>query len=73
MLESVRAQGKLDPELEAQILAADSKARLEDIYLPYKPKRRTKAQIAREPGLEPLADLLLSDPTTDPATAARRT
>jgi uncharacterized protein len=71
VLESVRAQGKLDPELETQILAADSKARLEDIYLPYKPKRRTKAQIAREQGLEPLADGLLSDPTTDPVTAAQ--
>jgi uncharacterized protein len=71
VLDSVRAQGKLDPDLEAQILAADSKARLEDIYLPYKPKRRTKAQIAREQGLEPLADRLLSDPTTDPATAAQ--
>jgi uncharacterized protein len=70
VLESVRAQGKLDPALEAQILAADSKARLEDIYLPYKPKRRTKAQIARELGLEPLADLLLGDPATDPAVAA---
>ncbi len=63
-------QGKLDDALEAQILAADSKARLEDIYLPYKPKRRTKAQIAREAGLEPLADLLLGDPTTDPPAAA---
>jgi uncharacterized protein len=71
VLDSVRAQGKLDPELEAKILAADSKARLEDIYLPYRPKRRTKAQIAREQGLEPLADQLLSDPTTDPATAAQ--
>jgi uncharacterized protein len=70
ILESVRAQGKLDAALEAQILAADSKARLEDIYLPYKPKRRTKAQIAREAGLEPLADGLLADPTQDPATAA---
>jgi uncharacterized protein len=70
ILESIRAQGKLDEALEAQIMAADSKARLEDIYLPYKPKRRTKAQIAREAGLEPLADLLLGDPTTDPATAA---
>ena len=70
VLESVRAQGKLDAELEAQILAADSKARLEDIYLPYKPKRRTKAQIAREQGLEPLAHQLLGDPTIDPATAA---
>ena len=62
ILESIRAQGKLDDELKAQIMAADSKARLEDIYLPYKPKRRTKAQIAREAGLEPLADLLLADP-----------
>ena len=70
VLESVRAQGKLDPALEAQILEADSKARLEDIYLPYKPKRRTRAQIAREMGLEPLADLLLGDPATDPAAAA---
>ena len=55
---------------EAQILAADSKARLEDIYLPYKPKRRTKAQIAREAGLEPLADALLADPSRDPQAAA---
>ena len=47
ILESIRSQGKLDEALEAQIMAADSKARLEDIYLPYKPKRRTKAQIAR--------------------------
>ena len=51
-------------------MAADSKARLEDIYLPYKPKRRTKAQIAREAGLEPLADALLGDPTLDPQAAA---
>jgi protein Tex len=70
ILESVRSQGKLDAALEAQIMGADSKARLEDIYLPYKPKRRTKAQIAREAGLEPLADRLLTDPTTDPQTAA---
>ncbi|HEU5109483.1 MAG TPA: Tex-like N-terminal domain-containing protein, partial [Micromonosporaceae bacterium] len=70
ILDSVRSQGKLDDELEARILAADSKARLEDIYLPYKPKRRTKAQIAREAGLEPLADLLLGDPGRDPATEA---
>ena len=55
ILGSIREQGKLDDALEAQIMAADSKARLEDIYLPYKPKRRTKAQIAREAGLEPLA------------------
>jgi protein Tex len=66
ILESVRSQGKLDEALEAQIMAADSKARLEDIYLPYKPKRRTKAQIAREAGLEPLADALLADPACDP-------
>ncbi len=71
VLDSVREQGKLDDALEAQILLADTKARLEDIYLPYKPKRRTKAQIAREAGLEPLADGLLTDPTQDPqATAA---
>ncbi|MEE1942147.1 Tex family protein [Streptomyces sp. TRM 70361] len=70
ILESVRAQGKLDDELAARIRAADSKARLEDIYLPYKPKRRTKAQIAREAGLEPLADGLLSDPTVEPSAAA---
>lgn len=66
VLESVEAQGKLDDTLRAQILAADSKARLEDIYLPFKPKRRTKAQIAREAGLEPLADALLADPSRDP-------
>jgi uncharacterized protein len=66
ILESIRSQGKLDAELEAQILGAESKARLEDIYLPYKPKRRTKAQIAREMGLEPLAEGLLADPTQDP-------
>jgi uncharacterized protein len=70
ILESIRSQGKLDEALEAQIMAADSKARLEDIYLPYKPKRRTKAQIARENGLEPLADLLISDPSQDPRAAA---
>src|SRR5919109_3269775 len=56
VLESIRSQGKLDDALETQIRAADSKARLEDLYLPYKPKRRTKAQIAREAGLEPPAD-----------------
>jgi uncharacterized protein len=70
VLESIEAQGKLDDALRAQIMAADSKARLEDIYLPYKPKRRTKAQIAREAGLEPLADRLLGDPTLDPNAAA---
>ncbi|MFE9747603.1 Tex family protein [Saccharothrix saharensis] len=71
VLESIRSQGKLDEALEASILAADSKARLEDLYLPYKPKRRTKAQIAREQGLEPLADGLLGDPTQDPQEVAR--
>ncbi|MGH9022729.1 MAG: Tex-like N-terminal domain-containing protein, partial [Acidimicrobiia bacterium] len=70
ILESIRSQGKLDPALEARIAAAGSKARLEDIYLPYKPKRRTKAQIAREAGLEPLADRLITDPTLDPQMAA---
>ncbi|HZN73307.1 MAG TPA: Tex-like N-terminal domain-containing protein, partial [Micromonosporaceae bacterium] len=70
ILESIRTQGKLDAALEAQIMAADTKARLEDIYLPYKPKRRTKAQIAREAGLEPLADLLLADPAQNPQLAA---
>ncbi|MFE2239732.1 Tex family protein [Streptomyces virginiae] len=69
ILDSVREQGKLDAELEARINAADTKARLEDIYLPFKPKRRTKAQIAREAGLEPLADGLLSDPSVEPAAA----
>ena len=66
ILESIESQGKLTDELKAQILAADAKARLEDIYLPFKPKRRTKAQIAREAGLEPLADALLADPNLDP-------
>ncbi|WP_158886940.1 Tex family protein [Amycolatopsis anabasis] len=70
VLESIRNQGKLDEALEAQIMAADTKSRLEDIYLPYKPKRRTKAQVAREAGLEPLADGLLNDPNTDPQAAA---
>ncbi|MCX5415467.1 Tex family protein [Streptomyces sp. NBC_00059] len=70
VLDSVREQGKLDATLEAQIRAADTKARLEDIYLPFKPKRRTKAQIAREAGLEPLAGGLLDDPSVDPLAAA---
>ncbi|MEV7726017.1 Tex family protein [Streptomyces sp. NPDC087917] len=70
ILDSVREQGKLDDALEARINAADTKARLEDIYLPFKPKRRTKAQIAREAGLEPLADGLLADPSKEPAAAA---
>ncbi|MFG2878925.1 Tex family protein [Streptomyces sp. NPDC048337] len=70
ILDSVREQGKLDAELEARINAADTKARLEDIYLPFKPKRRTKAQIAREAGLEPLAEGLLADPSVEPAAVA---
>ncbi|WP_328321049.1 Tex family protein [Streptomyces sp. NBC_00388] len=70
VLESVREQGKLDATLEAQIRAAGTKARLEDIYLPFKPKRRTKAQIAREAGLGPLADGLLADPSVDPLASA---
>jgi uncharacterized protein len=70
VLESIRAQGKLDDALAARIAAADSKARLEDIYLPFKPKRRTKAQIAREAGLEPLTDQLLDDPTVEPEATA---
>jgi uncharacterized protein len=70
ILNSIREQGKLDATLEAAILAADSKGRLEDIYLPYKPKRRTKAEIAKEAGLEPLANLLLSKPDSDPQAAA---
>jgi protein Tex len=70
ILESVREQGKLDAALEATILAADSKARLEDIYLPFKPKRRTKAEIAKEAGLEPLANQLMAEPTNDPKVVA---
>ncbi len=70
ILDSVREQGKLDAKLEAAILAADSKGRLEDIYLPYKPKRRTKAEIAKEAGLEPLANLLLVEPQHVPQTSA---
>jgi protein Tex len=70
ILESVREQGKLDAKLEAAILAADSKGRLEDIYLPFKPKRRTKAEIAKEAGLEPLSAQLLSEPQNDPLVVA---
>ncbi|PZG17185.1 Tex family protein [Nonomuraea aridisoli] len=70
ILESIESQGKLDDALREQIMAAETKARLEDIYLPYKPKRRTKAQIARELGLEPLADQLLADPALDPVATA---
>ncbi|QQN63495.1 RNA-binding transcriptional accessory protein [Bradyrhizobium diazoefficiens] len=70
ILESVREQGKLDAALEASIMAADSKARLEDIYLPFKPKRRTKAEIAKEAGLEPLANQLMAEPGNDPKLVA---
>ena len=66
ILASIEEQGKLSDELRAEIEAADSKSRLEDLYLQYKPKRRTRAQIAREAGLEPLADGLLADPTQVP-------
>ncbi|WP_283818613.1 Tex family protein [Jatrophihabitans telluris] len=70
ILESIQAQGKLTDELRAAVVGAETKARLEDIYLPYKPKRRTKAQIAREAGLQPLAESLLGDPTGVPEHAA---
>jgi uncharacterized protein len=70
IFKSIDEQGKLTSEVREQIESAESKARLEDLYLPFKPKRRTKAQIAREAGLEPLADLLLSDPTRSPETEA---
>ncbi len=66
VLASIDEQGKLTDDLRAALLTADTKSRVEDIYLPFKPKRRTKAQIAREAGLEPLADRLLADPTQVP-------
>ena len=71
ILKSIEEQGKLTPDLRAAIEAAPTKQELEDLYLPYKPKRRTKAQIAREFGMEPLADQLWADPTLDPAQAAQ--
>ncbi|WP_068819727.1 Tex family protein, partial [Xanthomonas graminis] len=70
VLASIDEQGKLSAELRAEIVAADTKSRLEDLYLPYKPKRRTRAQIAREAGLEPLADGLLADPSLTPDSVA---
>ena len=70
VLRSINEQGKLTPELEKQIRAAVTKVELEDLYAPYRPKRRTKASIAREAGLEPLADRLLADPTLDPVAEA---
>ncbi len=70
VLASIAEQGKLDDALRAQILDADTKARLEDLYLPYKPKRRTRAQIAREAGLQPLADALRDNPAETPEALA---
>ena len=70
ILKSIEEQGKLTDELKRDILGADSKTRLEDLYLPYKPKRRTKGQIAIEAGLEPLADKLFADPSQTPETLA---
>ncbi|MBE4575291.1 RNA-binding transcriptional accessory protein [Vibrio navarrensis] len=72
ILKSIAEQGKLSAELEKEILNADSKTRLEDLYLPYKPKRRTKGQIAIEAGLEPLADTLWNQPQTEPESEAAR-
>src|SRR5688572_15714707 len=71
ILDSVESQGKLSDALRNQILACDNKATLEDIYLPYKPKRRTRAMMAREKGLEPLAELMMTQPLgIDPSIAA---
>ena len=72
VLKSVEEQGKLTPELARSINAAATKVELEDLYAPYKPKRRTKAQIAREAGLEPLAEALLANPALDPAAEAAK-
>ncbi|WP_444916182.1 Tex family protein [Microbulbifer sp. TRSA007] len=72
ILKSIDEQGKLTPELSQQINSADTKNRLEDLYLPYKPKRRTKGQIAIEAGLEPLADALINNPSLDPAAEAEQ-
>ncbi|WP_302172826.1 Tex family protein [uncultured Hydrogenophaga sp.] len=70
ILRSIQEQGKLTPELQSAIEAAATKQELEDLYLPYKPRRRTKGMIARESGIEPLADALWADPSLDPVTAA---
>ncbi|HSX49507.1 MAG TPA: Tex family protein [Cellvibrio sp.] len=72
ILKSIAEQGKLTPELEHEVSIADTKNRLEDLYLPYKPKRRTKGQIAKEAGLEPLAEALLADPTLAPDVEAAK-
>ncbi|MBB2486011.1 RNA-binding transcriptional accessory protein [Mitsuaria sp. WAJ17] len=71
VLKSIEEQGKLSPELRAAIEAAPTKQELEDLYLPYKPKRRTKGMIAREAGIEPLADKLFADPSLDPQAEAQ--
>ena len=71
VLKSIKEQGKLTPQLQATIEAAPTKQELEDLYLPYKPKRRTKGQIAREYGIEPLADKLFADPSLDPQTESQ--
>ena len=70
VLDAIESQGKLTEELRTEILAVETKARLEDLYLPYKTKRRTKATIAREAGLEPLAQKLLAGTSEDPAKLA---
>ena len=70
VLKSIEEQGKLTPELRAAIEAAPTKQELEDLYLPFKPRRRTKGMIAREAGIEPLADRLLADPSLDPTAEA---
>jgi len=70
VLKSIEEQGKLTPELRAAVLAAPTKQELEDIYLPFKPRRRTKGMIAREAGIEPLADKLFADPSLDPLAEA---
>jgi uncharacterized protein len=72
VLKSIEEQGKLTDDLRRAILTADTHTRLEDLYLPYRPKRRTKAQIARTAGLGPLAAQLLANPTLVPETAAAR-
>ncbi|MGE5491894.1 MAG: Tex-like N-terminal domain-containing protein, partial [Actinomycetota bacterium] len=72
ILQSIDEQGKLTPELKVEVMEAETKQRLEDLYLPYKQKRRTKAQIAREAGIEPLALALLEDPTLSPEAEAEK-
>ena len=72
VLNSIREQGKLTTELETQVVQAETRTALEDIYLPYKPKRRTKAMLAREAGIQPLAEALLANPTLDPEQEAAK-